>query len=299
MPAAAWVGAVFVALDSELHREVALKQILDSHADDPVSRQRFLQEAEITCGLEHPGIVPVYGLGTYGDGRPFYAMRFIKGNSLKEAIERFHADDNRLAYTHLNIGLVQMQTGKPDDALASYGQALAICRKLADENPTVTEFRRSLANTHTSMGWTLMEIGRKDHPEDPSYRLGMGESLLRHGQGRRGEGDLAGAAADWRRADALLEAVAAPPPESVFFHACCHSSLSWAAGQPGSGVSASEADAEAARALALLRRAAALGYRDPATYRNETALDPLRARPDFQLLMMDLAMPPDPFAGGG
>ena len=87
------LGAVFVALDTELHREVALKQILDRHADDPTSRQRFLLEAEITGGLEHPGIVPVYGLGTYGDGRPYYAMRFIRGDSLKEAIEHFHADE--------------------------------------------------------------------------------------------------------------------------------------------------------------------------------------------------------------
>ena len=87
------LGAVFVALDAELHREVALKQILDHHADDPISRARFLLEAEITGGLEHPGIVPVYGLGSYGDGRPFYAMRFIRGDSLKAAIERFHADE--------------------------------------------------------------------------------------------------------------------------------------------------------------------------------------------------------------
>jgi tRNA A-37 threonylcarbamoyl transferase component Bud32 len=86
------LGAVFVALDTELHREVALKQILDSHADHGTSRGRFLLEAEITGGLEHPGIVPVYGLGTYGDGRPYYAMRFIRGDSLKEAIERLHAD---------------------------------------------------------------------------------------------------------------------------------------------------------------------------------------------------------------
>jgi hypothetical protein len=86
------LGAVFVALDAELHREVALKQILDEHADDETSRARFLLEAEITGGLEHPGIVPVYGLGAYSDGRPYYAMRFIKGDSLKEAIERFHGD---------------------------------------------------------------------------------------------------------------------------------------------------------------------------------------------------------------
>ena len=91
------LGAVFVALDGELHREVALKQILDKHADDPVSRARFLLEAEITGGLEHPGIVPVYGLGTYADGRPYYAMRFIRGDTLKDAIAAFHADDRTRA----------------------------------------------------------------------------------------------------------------------------------------------------------------------------------------------------------
>ena len=88
------LGEVFVALDTELHREVALKQILENHADDPVSRQRFVLEAEVTGGLEHPGIVPVYGLGTYAGGRPYYAMRFIKGDSLKEATEHFHDDDS-------------------------------------------------------------------------------------------------------------------------------------------------------------------------------------------------------------
>ena len=58
------LGEVFVARDAELHREVALKEIQDRHADDPDSRARFLLEAEVTGGLEHPGIVPVYGLGT-------------------------------------------------------------------------------------------------------------------------------------------------------------------------------------------------------------------------------------------
>jgi serine/threonine-protein kinase len=84
------LGTVSVAMDQELHREVALKQILDKHADDPVSRARFLLEAEVTGGLEHPGIVPVYGLGTDSGGRPYYAMRFIKGDSLKEAVDAFH-----------------------------------------------------------------------------------------------------------------------------------------------------------------------------------------------------------------
>jgi serine/threonine-protein kinase len=87
------LGEVFVARDEELHREVALKEIQNQHADDPASRARFVVEAEITGGLEHPGVVPVYGLGHYADGRPFYAMRFIRGDSLHEAIDRFHQAD--------------------------------------------------------------------------------------------------------------------------------------------------------------------------------------------------------------
>jgi len=88
------LGRVSVARDEELNREVALKEIKEHLADDPGSRGRFLLEAEITGGLEHPGIVPVYGLGTYADGRPFYAMRFIKGDSLREAIDRFHKNSS-------------------------------------------------------------------------------------------------------------------------------------------------------------------------------------------------------------
>ncbi|MDX1948363.1 MAG: serine/threonine-protein kinase [Pirellulaceae bacterium] len=84
------LGKVSVARDAELNREVALKEIRPQYADDPGSRSRFMLEAEVTGGLEHPGIVPVYGLGTYPNGRPFYAMRFIRGDSLKEAIARFH-----------------------------------------------------------------------------------------------------------------------------------------------------------------------------------------------------------------
>ena len=57
------LGAVFIARDDELNRDVALKEIHPQFADDPGHRARFQFEAEITGGLEHPGIVPVYGLG--------------------------------------------------------------------------------------------------------------------------------------------------------------------------------------------------------------------------------------------
>jgi tetratricopeptide (TPR) repeat protein/tRNA A-37 threonylcarbamoyl transferase component Bud32 len=91
--AAGNLGEVFLAQDPELHRSVALKRIQERHAANPASRRRFLREAEITGRLEHPGVVPVHGLGQDADGRPCYAMRFIQGESLQEAIERFHGAD--------------------------------------------------------------------------------------------------------------------------------------------------------------------------------------------------------------
>src|SRR5436190_2548175 len=86
------LGEVFVAKDTELGREVALKEILLDKSDDTEARARFIREAEITGGLEHPGVVPVYSLGTYPDGRPFYAMRFIRGQTLHDAIKAFHGE---------------------------------------------------------------------------------------------------------------------------------------------------------------------------------------------------------------
>jgi serine/threonine protein kinase len=89
------LGRICVARDLELGREVAVKEILGDHADDPSSRARFVLEAEVTGNLEHPGVVPVYALGRHDDGRPYYAMRLIRGASLNEAIEELHRRDHR------------------------------------------------------------------------------------------------------------------------------------------------------------------------------------------------------------
>src|SRR5436190_20656025 len=67
------LGQVYLARDKELRRKVALKEIKERFADNPDARSRFLLEAEITGRLEHPGVVPVYGLGAYSNGRPYYA----------------------------------------------------------------------------------------------------------------------------------------------------------------------------------------------------------------------------------
>jgi eukaryotic-like serine/threonine-protein kinase len=84
------LGEVWVALDVELNREVALKRLQQRQADNSQSRARFVHEAEVTGRLEHRGIVPVYSLGQSENGRPYYAMRFVSGTTLKHAIAEFH-----------------------------------------------------------------------------------------------------------------------------------------------------------------------------------------------------------------
>ena len=84
------IGQVMRAMDLELNREVAVKEIQPALAGNHEVRERFLREAEITARLEHPGIVPVYGLGRDAAGRPFYAMRLVRGQTLQAAVEELH-----------------------------------------------------------------------------------------------------------------------------------------------------------------------------------------------------------------
>ncbi|MEM7558892.1 MAG: serine/threonine-protein kinase [Planctomycetota bacterium] len=87
------LGRVFLARDTQLSRNVALKELKPRGGENGDCHARFMAEAEITGGLEHPGIVPVYSLGQNKDGRPFYAMRFIQGQNLQKRIREFHATD--------------------------------------------------------------------------------------------------------------------------------------------------------------------------------------------------------------
>ncbi len=87
------LGEVHVAADEELHRNVALKRMREHCVNDRAARRRFLNEAEITARLEHPGIVPIYGLVRDEKGEPCYAMRFIEGESLADATKKWHGAD--------------------------------------------------------------------------------------------------------------------------------------------------------------------------------------------------------------
>ncbi len=163
------LGKVSVALDTELDREVALKEIRSTYADDAVSRDRFCVEARITGGLEHPGVVPVYGFGTDTDGSPYFAMRFIKGITLKEAVLQFHkkyagqdtaekrlefrdllsrfvASCNAIAYAH-NRGVIHRDIKPSNIMLGKFGETLVVDWGLAKQvgRETITKFDDELS----------------------------------------------------------------------------------------------------------------------------------------------------------
>jgi serine/threonine-protein kinase len=88
-------------------------------------------------------------------------------------------------------------------------------------------------------------------------------------------------------------------PTNRYNLACGHAQLAGIAAVHGSGMTAAAGRAEADRAMQWLHHAVAAGYRNVALMQRDPDLDPLRSRPDFQLLLMDLQFPDDPFARGG
>ena len=80
------MGVVLAARDPKLGRDVAIKVLLPGHRSGDAAR-RFVQESKITARLPHPGIPPVYELGTLPDGDPFLAMKLVRGHTLAAELE--------------------------------------------------------------------------------------------------------------------------------------------------------------------------------------------------------------------
>ena len=76
------MGAILKGRDVDLGRELAIKVLLDDHKDNQEIVERFVEEAQISGQLQHPGIVPVYQLGQFSDERPFFTMKLVKGKTL-------------------------------------------------------------------------------------------------------------------------------------------------------------------------------------------------------------------------
>lgn len=93
------LGEVYSAYDSELNRNVVAKYIRPELTGESLSEALFHLEGEVTGALEHPGIVPVYGLGKDCENRMFYAMRHIHGRKLTRVIAEYqgisHSDSGR------------------------------------------------------------------------------------------------------------------------------------------------------------------------------------------------------------
>lgn len=76
------MGEVGRARDRVLGRAVAVKLLQRRHRGSPGMAARFLDEARITGGLQHPGVPSVHDVGTAADGRPFLVMRLVEGQTL-------------------------------------------------------------------------------------------------------------------------------------------------------------------------------------------------------------------------
>ncbi len=81
------VGIVYKARDVDLGRDVALKVLRREHSSNPEVLDRLVEEAQIGSQLQHPGIVPVYGIGLLSDQRPYFAMKLVKGRTLAAVLK--------------------------------------------------------------------------------------------------------------------------------------------------------------------------------------------------------------------
>ncbi len=310
--------------------------ILESEAGKPIASMESFQDAhEILQKLAHddPKVTDFQSrlsasqnnIGTLHSkaGRPAEAMEWYRRALV---IQRKLADDNPrmtgfrkdLGMSLDNIAWDQLQAGEMAESLVSYREAGSIRRKLAEDDLDVKEYQSDLASSQTNLADVLRRLGQTVEaregyaraivtlermveitPDETMFRRSnLASSVRRLGLVRLGAGDVVNAVTDARRAGALLEGLPSRSENEWFELACCHAALAAAAGREGSGISAVDGESEAARSLDLLRRAVANGFRDVGTMKREVALDLLllAQRPDFQLLMMDLAFPAKPFA---
>ncbi len=129
------MGAVLKGRDNDLGRDLAVKVLLESHRDKPELIRRFVEEAQIGGQLQHPGIVPIYELGTFADRRPFFAMKLVKGRTLSGLLDErcdparelprflsiFASVCQTMAYTHAR-GVIHRDLKPSNIMVGSFGE---------------------------------------------------------------------------------------------------------------------------------------------------------------------------------
>jgi serine/threonine-protein kinase len=294
---------------AEFERAVAIRQKLADERPDLVQFQSDLGASydEFSYALRTTGR-PVEALSA---AERVLAVRQRLAQTRPE-LAQFQSD---LAVSYFRVGYLLTVTDRPAEALAVFERSLAIMRELAKTNPNVTRFQAQLASAHGYIAWTYkltgkpaealaafereLAIDRKLAEADPSvhlYQTNMATGLGQISGIHRDAGRHSEAAAAVREAVAILERLSVLEPVDCYNLACGYADLASIATLPGSKITPAGGRAAAERAMDWLHRAVARGYRNVALMRKDPDLDPLRSRDDFQLLMMDLAMPDDPFA---
>jgi len=163
------MGLVLEAEDLVLGRPVALKMLIDQ--DDAALRLRFTDEARVTGQLQHPSIPPVYELGRLGDGRMYFAMRRIEGQTLRDVIEELRAGD---VETEKHFGPVRLLTlfGQICRAIGYAHARGVIHRDLKPDNVMFGAYGEV-----TVMDWGLAKpIGTAEGPQPAAKRVVDGQS---------------------------------------------------------------------------------------------------------------------------
>jgi eukaryotic-like serine/threonine-protein kinase len=219
------------------------------------------------------------------------------------SVTEFRAE---LANNHLDLGILLSETGRQAESEAEQRKAISLYQKLSDDNPKNLDHRVGLAGALYFLGDVSRALhrpaeAREDYERaisiherlvkesaNPWYRSLLAQSLRRRGLARIELGDIAGGAADTRRALSLFDGLASRSGEEQFGTACCRAALAGLAERDGAKESAAAGKAEATHAMALLRTAVDTGYRNLAPFQTESSLDPLRKREDFKKLVEEL-----------
>ena len=128
------MGTVYLAEDTELNRQVAIKVLSTPEMTEDL-RRRMIREAQIIARLEHPGIVPVHDVGVLPDGRVYYAMKFVRGerldeyaahtSSTRERLRKFQAVCDAVAFAHAH-GVIHRDLKPQNIMIGSFGEVLVL-----------------------------------------------------------------------------------------------------------------------------------------------------------------------------